>query len=83
MGVPTKFIIHTRTEENKNRFYGMDNWVIKAKEMWLGQASDLEVTVKDLHNGKYECTYTAGENAAGDSELKVTLDCVYVEDEKE
>jgi len=53
VGQETKFVIHTRTDENKDRKYGMDEWKIKAKKVKEGEAKFLEVGIEDKGNGKY------------------------------
>jgi len=50
VGVPTMFVIHTRTEENKDRKYGMDDWKVEVKKCTDG--SLLEVQIEDKSNGK-------------------------------
>jgi hypothetical protein len=46
--------IHTRTEENKDRKYGMDEWIVTCKKTnAAGEASLVDVTIDDKQNGKY------------------------------
>lgn len=67
VGVPTTFVIHTRTDENKDRKYGMDEWKITCKKTNnSGETSLVDVIIDDKGNGKYYVSFTVDEPCTTD-----------------